>query len=76
MFLNMDAFINRADQDIEMESICGYSRTQTMKDQGKSEEMKETQQKGRKKSIFHNFQKHLITLIKKFIRISKDETQE
>lgn len=45
-----------------------------MKDEGKTVEMKETEQKTRKKSIFHNFQKHLITLIKKFIRISKDET--
>lgn len=74
MFLNLDAFIDRVEHDKEISAFGGYSQTETMKDEGTMEEMKETEQKKRKKSIFHNFQKHLITLIKKFIRITKDET--
>lgn len=35
--------------------------------QAEQSPLDETQQANRKKSIFHNFQKHLITLIKKFI---------
>jgi len=53
-----------------------HSKTETLEYQLESFPQPETTTMGRQKSIFHNFQKHLITTIKKYITLDENNIEK
>jgi hypothetical protein len=73
-FFNEEVLVHREE---DKEDICGkkeQSRSDTLEYQLDSFPQHETPTAPRRKSIFHNFQKHLITLIKKFINFQNSNS--
>lgn len=71
--MNQEVFFDR-NQGNEIDTANELTNSHLLEPPSVILEERETQGERRRKSIFHNFQKHLITLIKKFIVLPIDDS--
>lgn len=68
-FLNQEAFVEYKYDKNPRNPQQNIEKPETGAFEADQKDLDETSKKTKRKSIFHNFQKHLITLLKKHFRI-------